>query len=73
MPNQLTYYLYYEIYPGKGYELTSALSLGGPWNPIPSISFDVPKGFRHGSMIAITKTEYDSIVKSYGLTESLIN
>ena len=67
-PNGRAWYLYYEQYPGVAYGLSAAAGLGGPWfqvagNQQPSWDkFFVPPRVRHGSMIPITRKQYDALV-----------
>jgi hypothetical protein len=72
-PNGKAWYLYYEQYPGVAYGLSVAASLKGPWfqaaggMPRPGWSkYDVPAGVRHGSMIVISREEYDALVGPFG-------
>jgi hypothetical protein len=64
------YYLYYEVYPAKAYEMTSAPSLAGPWKSIAAHVFSVPKNTRHGCIIAIDGQEYDGIINKFGVEAS---
>ncbi|HLP37620.1 glycoside hydrolase family 43 protein [Lacibacter sp.] len=59
--------LYYEQYPGNGYEVISAATVEGPWYEVYSNWYSVPSNTRHGSIITITKTEYDRLVKKFGI------
>jgi len=71
-PNGKAWYLYYEQYPGVAYGLSVASSLEGPWfqvagNQQPSWDkYYLPPKVRHGSMLPITRKEYDALVKNYG-------
>lgn len=73
-PNGKAWYLYYEQYPGVAYGLSVAASLDGPWfqpagNQQPSWDkYYMPHGVRHGSMLPITRKEYDALVKAFGTT-----
>jgi hypothetical protein len=70
-PNGKVWYLYYEQYPGVAYGLSVAASLDGPWfqaagNQQPSWDkYHLPPRIRHGSMIPITRKEYDALVKAF--------
>ena len=72
-PNGKIWYMYYEQYPGISYGLSVASSINGPWHQISGYTFyndwdkySLPPKVRHGSMITITKDQYDSLVKAYG-------
>jgi hypothetical protein len=71
-PNGKAWYLYYEQYPGVAYGLSVSSSLEGPWfqvagNQQPSWDkYYLPPKVRHGSMLPITRKEYDALVKNYG-------
>jgi len=66
-PDGKGYYLYYEVYPVKGYEMSSAPSLAGPWTPAPGDSFSVPQNTRHGCILAISKKEYARLLEAFPL------
>lgn len=61
--------LYYEQYPGNGYEVSTAANLEGPWYEVYTNWYNVPSNTRHGSIITITKREYDRLVKKFGIKE----
>lgn len=71
-PNGQAWYLYYEQYPGVAYGLSVAARLAGPWfqvagNQQPAWDkFSVPPKVRHGSMLPITRRQYDALVARYG-------
>ena len=71
-PNGKAWYLYYEQYPGVAYGLSVAASLEGPWfqvagNQRPDWDkFHVPPRVRHGSMLPITRKQYDALVAAFG-------
>ena len=72
-PDGRVWYLYYEQYPGVAYGLSVAASLGGPWfqasggTPIREWNkFSVPARVRHGSMIAITRKQYEALLQAFG-------
>lgn len=70
-PNGKAWYLYYEQYPGVAYGLSVAASLDGSWfqvagNQQPSWDkYHLPPNVRHGSMIPITRKQYDALVKAF--------
>ena len=70
-PNGKAWYLYYEQYPGVAYGLSVALSLKGPWvqiagNQRPDWNkFSLPPKVRHGSMIPISRRQYDALLASF--------
>ena len=73
-PNGKAWYLYYEQYPGVGYGLSVAANLRGPWfQPSGGTrhrdwdKYELPPQVRHGSMIPITRSEYDALVAAFGL------
>lgn len=71
-PNGKAWYLYYEQYPGVAYGLSAATNLDGPWfqvagNQQPSWDkFYMPPKVRHGSMLPITRKQYDALVEKFG-------
>ncbi|EMD83769.1 hypothetical protein [Pacificimonas flava] len=72
-PNGKDWFLYYEQYAGTSYGLSMAPRLEGPWIQMSGNSgveawnrYDVPDGARHGSMIEISRQEYDRLVSAYG-------
>lgn len=71
-PNGRAWYLYYEQYPGVAYGLSVAAKLDGPWfqvagNQQPAWDkFHVPPRVRHGSMLPITRKQYDALVAAFG-------
>lgn len=75
-PNGKAWYLYYEQYPGVSYGLSIADNLNGPWFQASGYTFfsdwdkySLPSKVRHGCMITISKQEYESLVKEYGISE----
>jgi hypothetical protein len=73
-PNGKAWYLYYEQYPGVSYGLSVAGSLSGPWYQVSGYTFfadwdkySLPSKVRHGAMIVISRTQYDALVKSFGI------
>jgi hypothetical protein len=71
-PNGKAWYLYYEQYPGVAYGLSVAASLDGPWyqvagNQRPDWNkYQVPPRVRHGSMLPISRKQYDALVVAFG-------
>jgi len=71
-PNGKAWYLYYEQYPGVAYGLSVAATLDGPWFQVagdqqPSWDkFHLPPKVRHGSMLPITRKQYDALVTAFG-------
>jgi hypothetical protein len=71
-PNGKAWYLYYEQYPGVAYGLSVAASLQGPWfqaagRQQPSWDkYRLPQKVRHGSMLPITRKQYDALVAAFG-------
>lgn len=75
-PNGKAWYLYYEQYPGVSYGLSISENLNGPWYQASGYTFfsdwdkySFPEKVRHGCMITISRTEYDNLVKKFGMTE----
>lgn len=73
-PNGKIWYLYYEQYPGVSYGLSIADNLNGPWYQASGYTFfsdwdkySLPPKVRHGCMITISKEEYDTLVKEFGI------
>lgn len=71
-PNDREWLLYYEQYAGTSYGLSKARALAGPWIQVSGNSgvpewnrYEMIPGARHGSMIAITRAEYDTLVKAF--------
>jgi len=71
-PNGKAWYLYYEQYPGIAYGLSVAATLEGRWfqvagNQRPAWDkFHVPLRVRHGSMLPITRKQYDALLAAFG-------
>lgn len=71
-PNGRDWYLYYEQYPGVAYGLSVAARLDGPWYQVAGNQrpdwdkYQVPPGVRHGSMIPISRKQYDALVAAFG-------
>ncbi|MGK6349850.1 hypothetical protein [Parapedobacter sp. DT-150] len=73
-PDNRIWYLYYEQYPGVSYGLSIADNLNGPWYQASGYTFhddwdkySLPESVRHGCMITISKSEYDALVKRFGI------
>lgn len=70
-PDGKAWYLYYEQYPGVAYGLSVATSIDGPWfqpagNQRPDWDkYSVTPKARHGSMIPISRKEYDALRRAY--------
>ncbi|WP_431050282.1 hypothetical protein [Roseateles sp. L2-2] len=71
-PNGVDWLLYYEQYAGNGYGLSMAPRLEGPWVEVWGNSrrkewdrFEMPAQLRHGSMMPITKAQYEALRKAY--------
>jgi len=70
-PNGKVWYLYYEQYPGIAYGLSVSTNLDGNWfqaagNQRPDWNkFQLPPKVRHGSMLVITRTQYNSLKKAF--------
>jgi hypothetical protein len=76
-PDGRAWYLYYEQYPGVAYGLSVAASLNGPWfqvsggTPVREWNkYTVPAKARHGSMIPITRKQYDALLEAFGLPQA---
>jgi hypothetical protein len=70
-PNGKAWYLYYEQYPGVAYGLSVAATLQGPWYQAAGgqrpdwDKYYVPPKARHGSMLPISRKEYDALVAAF--------
>jgi hypothetical protein len=71
-PNDREWLLYYEQYAGVSYGVSKAPRLEGPWYQLQGNSgvdrwnrFSMPAGTRHGSMIEISRGQYDAIVAAF--------
>jgi hypothetical protein len=74
-PDGKAWYLYYEQYPGVAYGLSAAAKLDGPWFQVSGGTnyrdwdkYLLPPKVRHGSMIPITRTQYNALVTAFGKT-----
>ena len=76
-PDGNAWYLYYEQYPGVAYGLSVTASLEGPWfqaagNQRPDWNkYSLPAKVRHGSMIPISRKQYDAILGAFGKQQTL--
>ncbi|WP_257668381.1 hypothetical protein [Parapedobacter tibetensis] len=73
-PDNQIWYMYYEQYPGVSYGLSITDNLNGPWYQASGYTFfsdwdkySLPKSVRHGCMIAISKDEFNALVKKFGI------
>ncbi|HWK34758.1 glycosyl hydrolase family 43 [Sphingomonas sp.] len=71
-PDDKDWLLYYEQYAGTSYGLSKAPTLAGPWFQVSGNSgvpewnrYEMTPGARHGSMIAITRRQYDALVAAF--------
>jgi len=67
------WYLYYEQYAGTSYGLSMAPRLRGPWFQVSGNSgvpawnkYEMTPGARHGSMLVISKDQYNALLAAYG-------
>ncbi len=71
-PNGKAWYLYYEQYPGVAYGLSVASSLRGSWYQVAGNQrpdwdkYSVPPRVRHGSMMPVSRSQYDALVAAFG-------
>ena len=72
-PDGTAWYLYYEQYPGVAYGLSCAASLAGPWFQASGGTskpgwnkYRVPAKARHGSMLVISRRQYDALIAAFG-------
>jgi len=71
-PDGKEWFLYYEQYAGTSYGLSKAQHMTGPWFQVSGNSgvpawnrYEMPAGIRHGSMIQISRKQYDAIVAAF--------
>lgn len=75
-PNGKAWYLYYEQYPGVAYGLSVAPTLEGPWFQAAGYQqpdwdkYRLPPKVRHGSMLPISRKEYDALVTRFGKAQA---
>ena len=73
-PNGKAWYLYYEQYPGVAYGLSVAADLNGPWVQVAGgqrpdwDKYYLSPGVRHGSMLPVTRKQYDALVAAFSRT-----
>ncbi len=79
-PNGRDWYLYYEQYPGVSYGLSVADSLKGPWFQVSGATYyrdwdkySLPPKVRHGSMIPITRKQYQALCDAFPGTADNLN
>lgn len=71
-PDGKAWYLYYEQYPGVAYGLSVAATLDGPWFQAAGNQtrdwdkFSMPPKVRHGSMLPISRQQYDALLAAFG-------
>ena len=71
-PDDREWLLYYEQYAGASYGLSKAPRISGPWYQASGNSgvtewdrYTMPAGLRHGSMIPISRAQYDALIAAY--------
>ncbi|NYT40762.1 family 43 glycosylhydrolase [Sphingomonas sp. R-74633] len=71
-PGGKDWLMYYEQYAGVSYGVSKAPRLEGPWFQMQGNSgverwnrFSMPAGTRHGSMLEISRKEYDAILAAF--------
>lgn len=71
-PGGKDWFLYYEQYAGTSYGLSKAPHLAGPWFQVSGNSgvtewnrYEMTPGARHGSMLPISRQQYDALVAAY--------
>lgn len=71
-PDGDDWYLYYEQYAGTSYGLSKAPRLEGPWYQVSGNSgipewnrYEMTPGARHGSMLPISRAQYDALVQAF--------
>jgi len=71
-PDRKDWYLYYEQYAGTSYGLSMGARLEGPWYQVSGNTgvpawnrYEMPAGVRHGSMIEISRSQYDAILAAF--------
>lgn len=75
-PDNKYFYIYYEQYPGVSYGLSIADNMNGPWYQASGYTFfsdwdkySLPASVRHGSMIVISKMEYQRLIDKFGINK----
>ncbi|MET1023979.1 MAG: hypothetical protein ABWX87_06680 [Pseudoxanthomonas sp.] len=76
-PDGKAWYLYYEQYPGVSYGLSVSRKLSGPWYQISGYTFrddwdkySLPPKVRHGTMLTISRKQYDALVAQFGIEKT---
>jgi len=71
-PDGKVWYLYYEQYPGVSFGLSVSDDLNGAWYQVSGYTFfadwdkyALPPKARHGCMITISRSQYDTIIKAF--------
>lgn len=71
-PDSADWFLYYEQYAGTSYGLSRAPTLHGPWFQVSGNTgvpgwdrYTMPADVRHGSMIGISRRQYDALRKAF--------
>ncbi len=59
------WYMYYEMYTGQRYSASEAPTLAGPWFGVYQMRYSVPPNARHGCMQALTKEQYEEILRKF--------
>jgi hypothetical protein len=60
------WYLYFEQYPGEGYEVATAASLDGPWFNVYIRETTIAPDTRHGFVMPLTREQWNAIIAAYG-------
>jgi len=70
-PQDSGFYLYYEQYPGRQYEMSVITDIEQEqWYQEYIQHIDIPEFARHGCMVILTTDQYQKLVNHYGLTGS---
>jgi hypothetical protein len=71
-PDDRNWLLYYEQYAGTSYGLSKAPRLSGPWYQVSGNTgvpewdrYTMPPDLRHGSMIEISRRQYDALLAAF--------
>ncbi len=64
-PDGEGWYMYCEQYPGLSYDCFTARHLDGSWFGLHAHRSTTPPQARHGSMLPITRKQYDAIMKAF--------
>jgi hypothetical protein len=60
------YYMYFERYPGNGYEIATSSNPEDTWHMIYKEETFFEDNTRHGCVFPVTKAQYDAIMNAYG-------